>query len=729
MSKRSQKYRKQKRIHENQKLKKEIQIIRDEDIEWVEDFSNDTPIPQAPHSELNAITAPVNASTEQPCPLKIGDFVRIEHQPDTLHHTPKYLKHGSVLAQIAGLDERGRWYAKTPANHGKYGYFSRTCQPIFNTPLPITEACRVTQIPTIDLTPDGKTKRLRLFLRGQLNIHQLLNDAQPYYNFTISSPIQFTPEDLLAALRRFQYTHFQDILGNYILPIYNYFYKYIGLDNQHHDVYTSYLDTLELNQKNKVFIPRNAHMVMIACFDRLMHNSNPYRTDLNHALQDCVTLLESYLNNIGKPLYHCEVPLCLQRDFLQANLCHVLDGNPSKPLLKVFQIVADQQAELENVNALRIKAWSYYGGNKLYACDWAKSAKYLEQLSSTYSDIAADCALGYIYYYGRIDGTPNYTLALRYFTTASLGGNVEASYKLLDMMYNHYILPKNENVIYAKLKDLYNNALSEMILQNYHASFADIAWRYARCFKEGIGVCKDLNKAYYYYKQAFIALLARRSSKHFGDEGVLKRVRENIVELLEARFNENSQLYFDPWVDCWNIDTTPHKLIYLSRSKDLIELITPYCALPKDQEVYADEDSLPDDLHENITDEDAWENHCEDDLNWDDEDDLNWDDEDDWDNDCEDDVNWDDEDDWDNDCEDKEEDTDKSLLHLVSVEFWPNGKTYDYICNDATIVPGDKVIVNTSQGEKVVVVRCALEKFVKDLPLPRDRYKTIRGKL
>ena len=61
---------------------------------------------------------------------------------------------------------------------------------------------------------------------------------------------------------------------------------------------------------------------------------------------------------------------------------------------------------------------------------------------------------------------------------------------------------------------------------------------------------------------------------------------------------------------------------------------------------------------------------------------------------------------------------------FVSVTFTPDGKRYDYL-SEIPLQPGDKAIVETSNGEKEVAVVAAFEKEESELAFPVKRYKKI----
>ncbi|MBR0537411.1 MAG: hypothetical protein IJK40_04620 [Clostridia bacterium] len=70
---------------------------------------------------------------------------------------------------------------------------------------------------------------------------------------------------------------------------------------------------------------------------------------------------------------------------------------------------------------------------------------------------------------------------------------------------------------------------------------------------------------------------------------------------------------------------------------------------------------------------------------------------------------------------------DNKLYTVAQVAFTPGGKKYEYLC-DIPVAPGDRCVVETSTGEKVVTVVNILKKKESQLPLPVFMCKMILRK-
>ena len=134
----------------------------------------------------------------------------------------------------------------------------------------------------------------------------------------------------------------------------------------------------------------------------------------------------------------------------------MLLGDSDEDTRQLWKKFTDELAQTGNFNAMRIKAYACYGGNCVYECDWAESARLLEKLWRDFSFGQAANTLGYIYYYGRLDpaGKPDYEKAFFYFSIGSTYGIVESKYKLADMFVNGQYVARNERLARSLVGEL-----------------------------------------------------------------------------------------------------------------------------------------------------------------------------------------------------------------------------------------------------------------------------------
>lgn len=226
---------------------------------------------------------------------------------------------------------------------------------------------------------------------------------------------------------------------------------------------------------------------------------------------------------------------------------------------KKYHQYLDQLCEADVVEALKLKAWGFYGGNGLFECNWVESERYLLRLVEVAEDPYACNALGYIYYYGRTtDGVPDYERAFKYFSVAALYGIYEAMYKVADLCLKGKGIPMRclrgaKNIV----EWLYYDQVQPLFLQGkFDSPYADVAARMGRLrlaeakeaaekkrkelmaqTEEGAElpevnpICDD---AYEFFKLAEYALELRAPYNQYGDTAVMAGVRQGLEEARES---------------------------------------------------------------------------------------------------------------------------------------------------------------------------------------------------
>jgi len=244
--------------------------------------------------------------------------------------------------------------------------------------------------------------------------------------------------------------------------------------------------------------------------------------DYIYDLRDC------YLQSKNRPLSEMVIPDDYRGDML-SSIEQFAKKNPVTDKIKAFYISMMDVAALDDLGELKRKAYAYYGGNGIVPCDWAKSAEALDELFYTTGDAHAANSLGYIYYSSRL-GKPDYEKAFFYFTQAADCGIVEATYKLSDMYRHGHGTDHNPTKAWELLCSLYEKIDKK---KKWKWKYPDICLRMGYCYRDGIGVDADKEKAYYYFTEAKIGIEERiEKDKGFGDEVVLKNILEALSTLL-----------------------------------------------------------------------------------------------------------------------------------------------------------------------------------------------------
>jgi len=196
--------------------------------------------------------------------------------------------------------------------------------------------------------------------------------------------------------------------------------------------------------------------------------------------------INNFFEDMELPVEERRFSVRMREKFIMQLDNDVLLMDSDEDTRRIWKRFTDELAELGNFNAMRIKAYACYGGNSVYGCDWVESARLLEILWRDFSFGQAANTLGYIYYYGRIDpdGKPDYEKAFFYFSVGSTYGIVESKYKLADMFVNGYYVARNEKMARDIVGELY--AETKYRFENGEAdnSFADVAYRMGRLFRD-----------------------------------------------------------------------------------------------------------------------------------------------------------------------------------------------------------------------------------------------------
>ena len=192
----------------------------------------------------------------------------------------------------------------------------------------------------------------------------------------------------------------------------------------------------------------------------------------------------------------------------------------------LFKKLLDIGCEQGNLDAMRTKGYSCYGGNGLYECDWYESRRLITKLFEKTGDPVYANTLGYIYYYGRCnDGVPEYEKAFQYYAVGAATGILESIYKQADMFMSGKGCIKSERAAEEIYFRLYEDGRPRFC-QGDDAKFADIALRHASFYTKR----SDYYSAYRIYLEADYAIKKRlERSDFFGDV----KVQENITKCLE----------------------------------------------------------------------------------------------------------------------------------------------------------------------------------------------------
>ncbi len=211
----------------------------------------------------------------------------------------------------------------------------------------------------------------------------------------------------------------------------------------------------------------------------------------------------------------------------------------------LYRDLALELAKKDVTEGLIAVGYGSYGGDGVFLCDYALCEKCMLKLMETVDNVSQKGAfantLGYIYYYGRVSGEPDYQKAYLYFSFGASCGVYESIYKLSDMYLNGYGGIKSRECARKLLMEIYPELFNAFVSGNYGCEFADVALRLGKIIMddtcEGFPLyASSLN----HFLEAKYALSLRSK---FGDESVKSKLEKSICDLKKKmNFEKQSEM-------------------------------------------------------------------------------------------------------------------------------------------------------------------------------------------
>ncbi len=237
-------------------------------------------------------------------------------------------------------------------------------------------------------------------------------------------------------------------------------------------------------------------------------------------------LKNAKLNRRRKPMNR-KYSDAVKRSFIIKADDLVNKGAADDEVIALYRIYTDELADKGDITALKIRGYACYGGNPAYEGNWETAKESLSQVFELTRDPGCANSLGYIYFYGRVGGEPDYEKAFRYFTFGALNGIYESTYKLADLYAAGLGTWKSPETAKRLIEEIYYENLNRFSCGEYDGKFADVALRMGNICEKGIGTAKDPEAAYFYYLQAKYAIkLRRKVSDQYGDNSVQKKIED-----------------------------------------------------------------------------------------------------------------------------------------------------------------------------------------------------------
>lgn len=283
------------------------------------------------------------------------------------------------------------------------------------------------------------------------------------------------------------------------------------------------LDALEVSIKNGSVIHEN---VLKALND---YSRDVFEPDVEHDydwLREYTRLVRTFVKRYFKLKPNPIIDDCFNTiDVFEKHKRHSQEdiNNYIGALLKL--------AELGDAEAYNFVGTLYYSG-RFVKQNFEKARDYY-LLASMHGSEQGTINLGYIYYYARCGGSPNYDAAYDQFYKAFWIGDdsvrVEAGYKIFDLYFNGYGVKKDLERAKDILDSVYQACKNVKKEEGHCDFFGDVYMRFARLYSDK-GIKNDPNLRLKYLLKAKKEIEARWDGVWFGDKKLLEECAEGIEQ-------------------------------------------------------------------------------------------------------------------------------------------------------------------------------------------------------
>ncbi len=306
-----------------------------------------------------------------------------------------------------------------------------------------------------------------------------------------------------------------------------------------------YLEMLVLLEDNTIGFPEwlnhgdwdgipNHSSVICTVADRLFGNdffTGKYMELDEDLLENVENEIQKFLENRAKLPQKREYTVWQKKAFFQRWCEEDALRDADDLYVGLFKRIVEELCDAGDADALEWMSYAYYGnGMYPYSQNWEKSMEYL--LRWLEAEPSGQCAntLGYMYYYGRVsDGVPDYEKAFKYFSIGAAAGYYESVYKMSDMFFHGYGVPKSEKIAEDLLWRIYPKHIKLLVDGCFDNRFPDIAYRLGNIWRSQ----GSYDAAVDMYLQAQYGIRKRiETIDQYGDRSVAKRIDEALVETI-----------------------------------------------------------------------------------------------------------------------------------------------------------------------------------------------------
>lgn len=387
------------------------------------------------------------------------------------------------------------------------------------------------------------------------------DDAYPADGFEVQCEVDYPMQldDLRAALTHFADDNvpLDDFIFDWWYPIIVYFFHNLCLDDlfgPDPDAMTA-IEVPSLPMTDDDILVTILAVIAHSDLDKKLYKPLPLSRYLD--LESMISMIDLFLEDKELPVTERRFTVAQKTAFINHWDNNLLLKDAPEDIKNLFRTFTDELCEREVFEALKAKAYACYGGNAVYGCDFALSAKLMDILWRKFSFGYAANTLGYIHFYGRIDGKPDYEKAFFYFSVASNYNIIEAKYKLADMFMKGLYVKPNPPLAFQTYIKLYDETKFYFENGDCGCDFADCALRLGKALSE---IPAQRIRRYAVMLEADYAIKKRiEKAYEYGDKKVQASIREELAKaradlLLDTRY----QRPFDRWRDiCSDYATEP----------------------------------------------------------------------------------------------------------------------------------------------------------------------------
>ena len=372
-----------------------------------------------------------------------------------------------------------------------------------------------------NVTADADT--VRKLLRYESSFSDLFGDLYPYYRLHCEEKVIMTGDDLLAAMRKYKEHGYKIAEKEWAEPVRTVFGTVFAFEK---DSFSS--EPVDGYR----FLPHGEQLFFNYYAELVWRN---WRDTDEPDIDKLIAQVETTLKMLSLPVPERDYDDEIKKHYVKSFDSDDMREAATDDEIALWVKYIEELCEKGSKTALYAKAYSLYGGNRAYECDWCGSRDLLLKLMEIDENPFLANTLGYIFYYGRCTGgEPEYEKAFYYYSIGAAGGVYESRYKLADMYLHGYGVKKNNRIVSSIIGELYNENLKYIQEGHTDCKFADVALRVGNLHRDGIGMDDpDTDDAYWYYLQADFAIKQRmRDCNRYGDQSVAAGIGKAIDEIL-----------------------------------------------------------------------------------------------------------------------------------------------------------------------------------------------------